>query len=331
LLLREYGSWRSVNVIFSGLMLNCCVFGAFMRPLKKLSTPAKEPLPVLPSIVEEEEEVSPFRSRLLSDRRSTIATDRNASHFLLKPPREQMPRNVSASKLESMRVEEKSLKVIRPLSKKDIFYSGSVMRLDSHAVSVLSLAPVEEETGFKAVFQEMLDFSHFKNPLFALICASNAFAFLSMYIPYIYLPNMITSQGNGEISAGEASSIVSAIGVSNTAGRILLGFMTDFPWVNSLLISNVSLLMSGISILAFPFCRSYMEFLITSLSLGFSLSGFLSLISIVLADIFGIASLLLHLAPFILGPPLAGAVYDVFGYYTPAFVMAGSSSYLVLS
>uniref|UniRef100_A0A0K2T9N2 Monocarboxylate transporter 12like [Nasonia vitripennis] n=1 Tax=Lepeophtheirus salmonis TaxID=72036 RepID=A0A0K2T9N2_LEPSM len=329
-LLSVFGSWKAVNVIFSGLLLNCCVFGAFMRPLKTRSHSKKDDGNLLPSILEEEEESS-FRPRLLTDRRSTIATDRNASMYLNKP--KELIRNVSASKLETMKTEEKSLKIIRPLSKKDIFYSGSVMRLNSRgrAVSVISLPPVEEN-GFKVIVKEMINFSHFKNPLFALICASNAFGFLSMYIPYIYLPNMMTSLGKGEISQGQASFVVSAIGVSNTGGRILLGFMTDFHWVNSLILSNISLLLSGFCILVFPLCSSYRDFLITSLSLGFSLSGFLSLISIVLADIFGIESLtstfgslvLFRGIATILGPPLAGAVYDIFGQYNPAFMMAGS-------
>jgi hypothetical protein len=31
-LLKNYG-WKGTNIIFAGLCLNCCVFGALMRPL----------------------------------------------------------------------------------------------------------------------------------------------------------------------------------------------------------------------------------------------------------------------------------------------------------
>lgn len=33
ILLREFGSWQSANLLLAGLILNCAVFGALMRPL----------------------------------------------------------------------------------------------------------------------------------------------------------------------------------------------------------------------------------------------------------------------------------------------------------
>lgn len=33
LLLQEFGSWQNANLLLAGLILNCAVFGALMRPL----------------------------------------------------------------------------------------------------------------------------------------------------------------------------------------------------------------------------------------------------------------------------------------------------------
>lgn len=33
ILLREFGSWQNANLLLAGLILNCAVFGALMRPL----------------------------------------------------------------------------------------------------------------------------------------------------------------------------------------------------------------------------------------------------------------------------------------------------------
>lgn len=33
LLLNEFGSWQNANLLLAGLILNCAVFGALMRPL----------------------------------------------------------------------------------------------------------------------------------------------------------------------------------------------------------------------------------------------------------------------------------------------------------
>merc|ERR1711915_1004190 len=47
------------------------------------------------------------------------------------------------------------------------------------------------------------------------------------YIPYTHLPSAAEAAG---VSATNASLLVSAIGVSNTLGRLLAGWMSDQPW-----------------------------------------------------------------------------------------------------
>merc|ERR1719468_1373633 len=64
-----------------------------------------------------------------------------------------------------------------------------------------------------SVLKEMIDFEIMLNPLFVLICVSNIFGFLAVYVPYVYLPNMTNQKG---ISSESAAFIISLIGVSNT-------------------------------------------------------------------------------------------------------------------
>ena len=112
--------------------------------------------------------------------------------------------------------------------------------------------------------------------------------FLAVYVPYVYLPNMTTQRG---IQADSASFIISLIGVSNTLGRVLVGAFVDLPWVSSLVVTNISLIMSGLCILAFPFCHSYGLFIVVALFLGLSVSAFISLASIVMVELLGLDAL----------------------------------------
>lgn len=49
------------------------------------------------------------------------------------------------------------------------------------------------------------------------------------------------------LSKEESSQLLSVVGVANTVGRIVLGYLADKPWVNRLMVYNVSLTICGIS------------------------------------------------------------------------------------
>ena len=117
-----------------------------------------------------------------------------------------------------------------------------------------------------AVLKEMMNFKLLADPLFFLIGISNAFAMIGFYTPFVYLPNMAIVTG---VSVPDASFLVSVIlesfllqgvflwkiititattndlifflmshlqviGISNTLGRVLAGWVSDFSWVSNL-------------------------------------------------------------------------------------------------
>ena len=49
---------------------------------------------------------------------------------------------------------------------------------------------------------------------------------------------------------------------------MVLGWLVDFPWVSSLIVTNVSLVCSGVCVLAFPACDDFAGFIIVALMLG---------------------------------------------------------------
>lgn len=108
--------------------------------------------------------------------------------------------------------------MVRPMSRKDIFYSGSVTNLKEYQSqkslteyrnSVISLTRFEKEhrdqgpqyqdvesppeicsclpPSVKGVLASMLDVSLLKDPAFMLIGVSNFFGMAALYIPFFYL------------------------------------------------------------------------------------------------------------------------------------------------
>ena len=86
-----------------------------------------------------------------------------------------------------------------------------------------------------AVLKEMMNFKLLADPIFLLVGVSNAVAMIGFYTPFVYLPNMAVATG---VSVADASFLVSVIGISNTLGRVLAGWVSDFAWV-SLLLSHI--------------------------------------------------------------------------------------------
>ncbi|XP_014484848.1 PREDICTED: monocarboxylate transporter 3 isoform X2 [Dinoponera quadriceps] len=249
--------------------------------------------------------------------------------------------------------------MVRPLSRKDIFYSGSVVNLPeyqsqkslaNYRQSVISLpksvrgdmkdvdvekAPQQPlcpclvlPDSFKEALATMMDMSLLKDPVFLLIGISNVFGMAGLYVPFVYLVDAAKLDG---IESNSASFLLSIIGITNTIGRVACGYVADFPQVDSLLLNNICLIISTIAVAATPFCHSYAAYIVMSIFFGIAISGYISLTSIILVDLLGLDKLtnafglliLFRGAAAIVGSPLAGAVYDATQSYSIPFFMAG--------
>lgn len=49
------------------------------------------------------------------------------------------------------------------------------------------------------------------------------------------------------IDADKAALLLSVIGVANTAGRVIFGFLSDRPWINRLMLYNTALTICGLA------------------------------------------------------------------------------------
>ncbi|XP_018576654.1 monocarboxylate transporter 14 isoform X2 [Anoplophora glabripennis] len=256
------------------------------------------------------------------------------------------------SKLSISSKKEKYM--VRPLSRKDIFYSGSIVNLPEYhksqksltnyrqsILSIPQMRTLEDEgspgdicpclvlpESFTSALGQMMDMSLLKDPAFMLIGISNLFGMAGLYVPFVYLVDCAKNDG---IPAEDASFLLSIIGITNTIGRVACGYFADFPQVNALLVNNICLLISTVSVALTPFCHTYAAYITMAIFFGIAISGYISLTSIILVDLLGLDKLtnafglliLFRGAAAIVGSPLAGALLDATESYSVSFFVAG--------
>jgi MFS family permease len=223
-----------------------------------------------------------------------------------------------------------------PMYRRDIFYRGSLIRLDEFIQNKSSSCPQlykasdpvsDDETDdrmftccqwrhAKLVIKEMLDISIFRSVKYILFFLSNFVLYTWYDVPYFYLPDYSALVG---VSDEKASMAIAVIGIANMFGQIFFGVIADSPKVNSSLTYGISMLLCGISNLFYPLCTTFMTISINSVIFGFFIGANYSLCSIIIVEIlsldkltnaYGIMMCGQGLANLI-GPPFAGNVYLV--------------------
>ncbi|XP_052805374.1 monocarboxylate transporter 12-like isoform X2 [Mya arenaria] len=237
--------------------------------------------------------------------------------------------------------------VLKPLERKDIFYSGSIQHLPEYVKagneekfvrSMLHLNEHETDAvkdtktcafDCQKVFAEMFDFSLLKSPTFVIYLFSCFLCMIGFFTPFIYLPDITSKYG---MSSSQSAWIISTIGIVNTVARILVGYVSDKSWADAILINTVALVIAGVTSMFVPFYRIYAVLIVYAILFGFSIAAFVSLRSIIIVELlgidkltssFGLVVLAQGLSTFV-GSPIAGALYDATGDYKASFYLSGT-------
>lgn len=98
------------------------------------------------------------------------------------------------------------------------------------------------------------------------------FAFVpGFFIPFNFLPDLAKDL---KLDKTQGALLISIIGVSNTVARLVVGFVTDRPWANSLVINNLALMIGGVTTFAVPFYNSFAVLIIYSIVFGASIGTY---------------------------------------------------------
>ena len=169
--------------------------------------------------------------------------------------------------------------------------------------------------------------------LFGLILASMFLCFSSITIHIIPHASDI---GIPTITAASILSVTAGIGI---IGRLGTGFISDRVGGLSTLFACVGL--ATLAIIWLIFAKEMWMFYIFAVVFGIAQGGFITLFSVVTAELFGLVSLGAILGGITLfatigdaiGAPIAGSIFDITGNYTLAFLIFGAvcATALILS
>ncbi|XP_058806582.1 monocarboxylate transporter 13 [Phymastichus coffea] len=305
-LIHYYGGYRHSMMLLSSIVLNCVVLGVLFRPL---SGPA------------------PRAERLsLQD----LGAGGAASQASLGS--EGGPRRVSCGGGAINRSDafpRGSVHGTRKRSESLGASSEDSLRLRLSLRSLPSAAAAGPGTGSgPGAARRAPRFSLLRDPLFVVFCLSNFCTSIGFNVPYVYL---IPQASTLDIDKKTASTLLSIIGVANTLGRVLLGYVSDKPWVDRLIVYNCCLTVCGAATMLCPLCPDFATLAAYAAVYGFAAGAYVSLTSVCLVDLvgldrmtnaFGLVLLAQGVASF-LGPPIAGALKDASGLYDPGFYVAG--------
>ena len=95
----------------------------------------------------------------------------------------------------------------------------------------------------------------------------------AFFIPFFYITLKAEEIGMGE---GESVFLLSIIGITNTIGRVISGWIADRPWTNALHLNNGALIIAGIGTILVAFCQSYSLLCIYAAVFGFCVGQYIS-------------------------------------------------------
>lgn len=225
-----------------------------------------------------------------------------------------------------------------------VMYRGAALNLhkyrlrasscpDIYRNSMTTLAKENEEKWYSELIdllKSMMDFSMFLELHFLFLSLSTILLFTWFIVPYFYLAEHLTRNSYTE---SDAANLLSIIGITNTIGMIGLGWAGDQPWMNVSKTYTWCLVACGVAtFLMSTFTPYYNLLMITSAAFGLFFASSFSFTPVILVQLIPLErfttayglSLLCQGIGNLLGPPLAGWLFDITNSWDLSFYMAGS-------
>jgi len=76
-----------------------------------------------------------------------------------------------------------------------------------------------------------------------------------VFTPFVFVYEKAISEIG--VSTNKASLILSILGIFNTVGRVIAGYLADRPWADSLVIYNVAAILAGLLTCLVPLIFSF--------------------------------------------------------------------------
>jgi MFS family permease len=170
-----------------------------------------------------------------------------------------------------------------------------------------------------------------RTPQFLMLYLAALLCSVSIYVPFVYLPDFAQSRG---INGVAAAALVGFVGAASLVGRLSFGAIANRTGILNLY--KGSLLVLGLSYATWPIAHSYAMLAAFAVIMGSAYGGMVSLSPTVVAEIFGAEGLGTMLGALytgiavssLVGPPAVGFAIDHGGTYLWAAIIAGGAGVL---
>ncbi|CAN8003264.1 unnamed protein product, partial [Ixodes hexagonus] len=167
----------------------------------------------------------------------------------------------------------------------------------------------------REVVLDSMDVTLFRNGRYTLLCVSNFLLNSCVDNPYVYIPDSAITLG---VDKERASFLISFIGILNTLGVVIVGYLGDKPWMEPSLLYSFLTVASGAAVGVLPLVSSYAAMAVLSAVYGFAISANYTLVPVILVELisldnftgaYGLLLLIQGLAG-LMGPPIAGECWS---------------------
>ncbi|GFR00076.1 monocarboxylate transporter 12 [Trichonephila clavata] len=263
-----YSNWTGAMLISIGIILNCFVLSMFYR---KFNPPVSS---------SDQNEESPTDVEFDEPTSSTYSNESDQSRFFsqkTQTPEEGKPIQGQYT-ITSKTPQPSSSVTIGQVENIDIFYTGSADNLVSRQIYVTpSMIPpyassttVRKSTclRFTGTVANMMGLSLLKNYVFLIYALGTTLHYLGLIIPSMYLFHM--SVEIGVATTFQASLLLSLMGISNTVGKVAIGFLADFTTWSVIYMYAICLLITGIATMITPVLNNYYLMVLYGSTFGFT-------------------------------------------------------------
>uniref|UniRef100_A0A8C5SDU8 Solute carrier family 16 member 4 n=1 Tax=Laticauda laticaudata TaxID=8630 RepID=A0A8C5SDU8_LATLA len=312
----EMYSWQGFLLIYGGIMLNLIPSSLLLRPVHKKKTRDIGPKSEGQMVV-----LSMFREAFKGSLNKTCTRELN----ILDPP------NQECAKSDNLQQSDNLVSIIHKFSEMPQKNTCvDAYKNDNQTGDQICIRSNEGKSRVQSFIQKQchLVVSHLKNPFFLIFTWSFLFSQLAYFIPTFHLAARAKTLG---IDPMDTAYIILVAGIVETVSLLVSGWIANQKWTKTYHYHKTYLILCGLTNLLCPLATTFPLLMSYSVTFAIFSGGYLALLIPVMVDLLGVARFhsALGLASFIsgfgviVGPPIAGWLYDYTQTYACSFIMTG--------
>ncbi|EDO35637.1 predicted protein, partial [Nematostella vectensis] len=189
------------------------------------------------------------------------------------------------------------------------------------------------ETGRPHETRKMFYWEIFKNKGYVVWIACLSIFMLGYFVPFVHLVRHAEDLG---VQPTKSSLLIGYMSIASTLGRLVFGKISDSPCINRLHVYQFGFLVMAMCALFVTMVTDYAGLVAYSVIFGLFEGLYVVLIPVITSDIVGASKMSYALGgmfsvmafPMMLGPPIAGWVYDITGEYSLAFYLCAATAFI---